>query len=132
MIVADAGLVATGAYRWAPAARGPEMRIEGGRATVRQLAALQDSWAWQTDAGHRLVSWRGPGQATTGSTVEAAALLSQGTLAAQLHGEQAFSDLHVHCEQALQGSRGWLLRAVPRHDDIGSFAALRVLPGRPT
>lgn len=100
-----------------------ETALRAARATARQLAALQDNWAWQTDAGHRLVSWQGPGQATlSGSIGEAAALLSQAALAPQLHGEQAFADVPVHSEQALQGSHGWLLRGVPRHDDLGGFA----------
>ena len=100
-----------------------ESALRAARAAARQLTALQDSWGWQTDAGHRLVAWHGPGQAgVSGAAGEAAGLLSNGALARQLHGEQAFADLAVHSDQALQGSHGWLLRGVPRHDDLGNFA----------
>ena len=100
-----------------------EAALRAARATARQLTALQDGWAWQTDAGHQLVSWQGPAQTGTQDSLgEAAAMLSQGRLAPQLHGERAFADVAVHSAVAFQGSRGWVLRGVPRQDDLGRFA----------
>ena len=103
-----------------------EAALREARATARRLAALQDSWAWQTDAGHRLASWHGHGQATAGGSFgnlsDGAALLSQAAVVPQLHGEQPFTDLAVHSDTALQGSHGWLLCGLPRHDDLGRFA----------
>ena len=100
-----------------------EKALRAARATARQLTALQEGWTWQTDAGHRLVSWQGPKDPGAHDvTADAAALLSQSELAPQLRGEQAFADVPVHSQGALQGSHGWVLKGVPREDDLGEFA----------
>lgn len=102
---------------------GGEAVLRQARTALRQANALQDGWSWQTDAGHRLRSWYAPGHAALpGATTEAALIVGHATLAALLHAEQAFADVAIVNPEPLQGSRGWVLRGVPHHDDSGRFA----------
>jgi signal transduction histidine kinase len=93
------------------------------RAERQAWGQLQADWTWETDAGHRLLAWRGPGelprQAPTG-------LFDAGTapseLAAVLQARQPFAGLRLRAAAPVDGSVGWELRGAPRHDDLGGFA----------
>jgi len=90
----------------------------------RQLwGQLQADWTWETDASHRLLAWRGPGelprQAPTG--LFAGGTAPQG-LAAVLQARQPFAGLRLRAGTPVDGSVGWEFRGAPRHDDLGGFA----------
>jgi signal transduction histidine kinase len=94
-----------------------ESELREARAEARQLNALQSGWRWQTDTAHRPVLWQGQGQAPT----DAGHLFDDAHLHRLLRAQQAFGGLRVQLAQPVAGSRGWLLRAVPRQDDVGRF-----------
>ena len=94
-----------------------ERQLREARAEARQLAALQSGWSWRTDDQHRPLLWQGEGQAPG----DASPLFDDAALRGQLRARQAFGGLRVQLPQPLHGSRGWLLRALPRQDDVGRF-----------
>ena len=94
-----------------------ERQLREARAEARQLAALQSGWCWQTDGEHRPALWHGAGHAPG----DVGALFDDAALRGLLQARLAFSGLRVQLPQPLHGSRGWLLRAVPRQDDVGRF-----------
>ena len=100
--------------------RAAERQLREARAAARTLEQLRDGWQWQTDARHKLVAWQGPGR-----PLENNCLLfdkPDAALMGRLRGMQAFADLHLHSAVPLEGAMSWLLRGVPRHDDLGAFA----------
>lgn len=92
------------------------------RAELRQQTCLHEGVAWQTDAAHQLVAW---GAATGAATGVAAALFAAAKVNETLAAQRAFTELHVHLCAPLPGpgpaGRAWVLRAVPRYDDLGLF-----------
>ena len=114
LLLAAAGGYAVGALRSRMA---HERHLREARAEARQLSALQSGWRWQTDADHRPVQWQGPGQTPT----DAGALFDAAPLHSLLQSRQAFDGVRVQLKQPLAGSCGWVLRAVPRQDDVGRF-----------
>ena len=117
-LLAAAGL----AYAWgrSRAMRHVERSLREARADQRAWQQLGDGWHWQTDSGHRLTLWQGPGRGATSTC----ALFDHGdaALTARLRSMQAFSGLHLNVVQALDGGTAWALCGVPRHDDLGAFA----------
>ncbi len=95
-----------------------DAQLRAARAEARQLNALRSGWRWQTDADHQPVLWQGPGQVPG----RAADLFADPQLLSVLQTQGAFSGLRVQLPQAQDGSRTWLLHAVPRQDDIGAFS----------
>ncbi len=97
-----------------------ERALRAARAELRSGQQLGQGWSWQTDAGHRLVAWRGPGTSSTAtcpffSERDGAAVL------ARLRHRQNFSAQRVLAATAVEGSLGWELNGVPCHDDLGDF-----------
>ena len=91
---------------------------------VRQLwAQLQPEWTWETDASHRLLAWRGPGELPRPAP---GSLFSDSSappdLAAVLQAQQAFAGLRLRAGIPVEGSVGWELHGAPRRDDLGGFA----------
>jgi signal transduction histidine kinase len=97
-----------------------ERALREARAEQRAWQQLGEGWRWQTDSGHRLTLWQGPG----GGAASECALFDtrNAALAACLRGMQAFSDLRLISHPPLHGVTAWALRGVPRHDDLGAFA----------
>ena len=100
--------------------RGAERALRETKADLRAWQQLGEGWRWQTDSGHRLTLWEGPGR----GAVKDCALFDarDATLIARLRGMQAFSGLRLNSHPALDGVTAWALRGVPRHDDLGAFA----------
>ena len=96
--------------------------LRAAREAARHADQLHGGWAWQTDAAHRLETWRAPGRpaAATSPLFDAAA--PDPALLARLHAEASFAGLRLRTRFAIDGSQGWELRGVPRLDDSGSFA----------
>ncbi len=115
ILAAVAGAFALGGAR-------ARLRTEGAlrqaRADARQLAGLQEGVGWQTDAAHQLVIWHASTGLATGVAVP---LFAAAEVQPALRSQHAFADLRVHLPVPLEGSRCWVLRAVPRHDDLGGF-----------
>ena len=95
--------------------------LRAARAALRQAERLQAGWSWQTDAQHRLVTWRSPGQAQNGRCSLFDSQTRPSALVERLQSQQPFSGLHLHLQQRQEGGRAWLLSGVPRHDDQGAF-----------
>jgi signal transduction histidine kinase len=97
-----------------------ERSLREARAEQRAWQQLGEGWRWQTDSGHRLTLWQGPG----GGAASECTLFDtrNAALAARLRGMQAFSDLRLISHPPLDGVTAWTLRGVPRHDDLGAFA----------
>ncbi|MBA4176793.1 MAG: hypothetical protein C0505_09560 [Leptothrix sp. (in: Bacteria)] len=113
-----AGVVAVVTYLLGAsrARRRSERALREARAEARQLTQLLEGCPWQTDALHRPVGEPG----TTGTPAEA--LVSHPEVQARLRSRRAFADLQVALAEAVDGSRHWLVRAVPRQDDLGAFS----------
>ena len=100
--------------------------LRSAREAARVARQLQEGWRWQSDAQHRLVSWRSPGpegpqDAQAGCAffepASADALLMQ-----QLQARLPFGALRLHSPVPIDGSRGWELRGEPCQDEAGAFA----------
>ena len=125
--------VAAYALGAALARAGSNQALRQARADVRDLRRLHDGWLWETDASHRLVSWRGPGSAAQprcplfapdagdASSPDPEANDARAALAGCLRAEQAFANLRVTAPQAVEGAHVWVLAGAPRHDDSGRF-----------
>ncbi len=100
--------------------RNAERKLRAARAELHSWQQLGEDWQWQTDSGHRLTVWQGPGRGATSDCTLFDA--RDAALAARLRGMQAFSGLRLACLQPQDGVRAWALRGVPRHDDLGAFA----------
>ncbi len=102
------------------AQRKAERSLREARAQQRSWQLLVEGWQWQTDSGHRLMLWQGPGRGAT----SACALFDarDPALTARLRGMQAFSGLRLASLPPLDGVTAWALRGVPCHDDLGAFA----------
>jgi signal transduction histidine kinase len=109
-----------------------ESALREARAAAQRFGGLLDAWTWQTDASHRLQRLQPPGGApasewarSPGSGValwerfESAVPGDVAGLRARLESQVPFHELRVR--QNSDGS-SWLLRAVPRFDDLGRFA----------
>ena len=92
-----------------------EAALRAARAEALQQAQLQDGTPWLSDVQHQLTAWRGA------SDVAAQALFSQPALRSRLLAQRSFMEQRVELPEALEDSRSWLLRGVPRHDDLGAF-----------
>jgi signal transduction histidine kinase len=112
--------------------RQSDVALREAHALARRLGGLLDAWFWQTDASHRLQRLQPPDGApaaewarSPGGVValwerfESAVAGDVAGLRARLESQVAFHELRVR--QTVDGS-GWLLRAVPRFDDLGRFA----------
>jgi len=93
-----------------------ERALREARADARLQAQLLEGQPWQTDALHRLAT--GPG----GAELPAEMLVAHPEVQARLRSRRAFTDLLVALTESRQGSGIWLLRAVPRQDDLGAFS----------
>jgi signal transduction histidine kinase len=109
-----------------------EAALREAHALAQRFGGLVDAWTWRTDAGHRLqrlqppdgapaTEWaRSPGGGVTlWERFESAVPGDVAGLRARLESQAPFHELRVR--QTSNGS-GWLLRAVPRFDDLGRFA----------
>ena len=88
---------------------------------LRQAEQLRNAVAWQTDAQHRLLAWREPGQppATDCALFDPAS--PDPTLLHRLRTGEPFTDLRLRISRSQAGSFGWTLCGVPRSDDEGRF-----------
>jgi len=93
-----------------------QMALRAARAEALQQAQLQEGTPWQTDTLHQLISW-------CGSTETAAAqrMFADPAVRAQLQARRGFTEQRVVLGLAFESSGSWLLRGVPRHDDLGLF-----------
>ena len=114
------------------ARRQADAALRAAHQASQALAELQDTWSWQTDAGHRLLrlhppsgaaapSWQQAGApgGTLWERFESAVAGDVAGLRARLESQVPFHELRVR--HTGDGST-WLLRAVPRFDDGGRFA----------
>ena len=112
------------------------------RADLRVWTEAGPSWAWHSDASHRLQFWRAPQAATEPApapvplpdlpmhlllTAAPGADPAAATLQGYLAAERAFSGLRLQAAPAmppagLPGSRCWLFSGSPRFDEEGGFA----------
>ncbi len=92
------------------------------RTALLQSEQLHGGWTWQTDAAHQLLSWRAPGQANINHCALFDNAPLDATLRQRLDTRQAFAGLRLRCQEALDGSRGWELRGLPRLNSEGAFA----------
>ncbi|MDP2004861.1 MAG: ATP-binding protein [Rubrivivax sp.] len=122
-VVAVLVLAATGAGAYLLGATRARLRTERAlreaRAEARQQTQLLEGRPWQTDAMHRPAG--PPAGPPSGAGSPADALLAHPDVQARLRTRRAFTDLQVALAEPQQGSRVWLLRAVPRQDDLGAF-----------
>jgi signal transduction histidine kinase len=117
VLVAAALAFALGSLR---ARRSSERSLRRARAEQRNWQQLVEGRQWQTDSGHRLTQWQGPGH---GAAAGCPLFDSRdAALAARLRGMQAFSGLRLASLPPLDGVTAWTLRGVPCHDDLGAFA----------
>ena len=108
-----------GTWRAREAARGRLRQCQG---ELHLRARLLGEATWETDAGHRLLGWRGPDQAPETAPPDLfAGPAATAELAARLRALQAFSGLRVPV-RCVPGGGSWELRGVPRQDDLGAFA----------
>ena len=112
-LTAAAGAYLLGATRSRVAG---ESALRAARAEAQQQAQLQDGMPWLTDAQHQLQTWRG-----AANPASAQALFGDPALRARLQAQRTFTEQRVALPQAFEDSRSWLLRGVPRHDDLGAF-----------
>jgi signal transduction histidine kinase len=102
--------------------RRSERELRDLRARLRCVEALQDAFAWETDAEHRLRAWQGPGHSAAGTCELIADAASATALRARLEPRQPFAGLRLRTPAPQDGSCGWELRGVPRQDDLGRFS----------
>ena len=107
-----------------------ERALRAARAELRSGQQLEHGWSWQTDAGHHLLAWRGPGTSSAASCPFFSDAAGTGMLARLRH-QQPFSAQRVAAALAFEGSLGWELSGVPCHDDLGDFTGF-VGSARPT
>jgi signal transduction histidine kinase len=93
-----------------------EAALRAARAEAQQQAQLQDGTPWHTDARHQFSSWRG-----AASSAAAQLLFSHPAVRALLQAQRSFTEQRVDLTHALEDSRSWVLRGVPRQDDLGAF-----------
>jgi signal transduction histidine kinase len=91
-----------------------ERALREARAEARVQTELLEGQPWLTDAMHRAAGGA-RGDAAT------AALIAHPEVQSRLRARRAFAELHVTLDAPRLGSRAWLLRAVPRQDDLGAF-----------
>ena len=105
--------------------------LRAAREALRQAEQLGNGIAWQSDAQHRQLAWREPGQppATDSALFDPAP--ADSTLMDCLRAGQSFKDLRLRASRSQAGSFGWALCGVPRSDDEGRFAGF-VGSARPT
>jgi signal transduction histidine kinase len=108
-----------------------DAELRAARLALRCAAQLRTGWSWETDPAGRLLAWQAPGLASTAACPLFAGAHADPRLAGSLQAEQAFAGLHVRAVPPLEGSHGWELRGVPRHDDLGRFSGF-VGSARPT
>lgn len=112
-----------GAWRSRLDRRTAAAELQRCRAERQLWGLLEVDWTWETDASHRLLAWRGPGELPRQAP---AGLFDAGTapqqLVAVLQARQPFAGLRLHAAAPVDGSLGWELRGAPRHDDLGGFA----------
>ena len=93
-----------------------QMALRAARADASQQAQLQDGTPWQTDTAHRLATWCG------GNAIASAQqLFADPNVRAYLETRRSFTEQRVFLGLAVEGSCSWLMRGVPRHDDLGVF-----------
>ncbi|MFZ2987347.1 sensor histidine kinase [Ideonella sp.] len=134
-MLAFGGVCSVAGWLWGR--QGLATRLRDAAIGQQALAELADNWVWQTDAQHRLVSWRPPQTAPSSAwTAEARpgeALFERfevrdpaprpGALQARLQAHALIDELRVarldagsDPDQAI-----WRLRALPRFDLTGEF-----------
>jgi signal transduction histidine kinase len=105
-----------------------ERELREARAAARRWQDLQEAFVWRTNAGHRLISWQGPGlperaHCALFDPMEAVtppdALPGLGE---RLRSQVAFSGLRLHRTQPQDGARHWELSGLPQVDDLGAFS----------
>jgi signal transduction histidine kinase len=129
LLLAATAAFAAGTLR---ARRRLEAELRSARRETQTATELLDTWAWQSDAEHRLLRLHPPAgasadewqrQAGEGATLwdrfETAARSDVAGLRARLESQLAFADLRV---RLIGVGSHWLLRAAPRFDDAGRFA----------
>ena len=97
-------------------------QLRASREAARQAQQLQVLWSWRTDAAHRLLLWRAPGQANSASCTLFDPGAPDSMLMARLKAERPFAALRLHSLVPLEGNQGWELRGEPQLDDTGAFA----------
>ncbi len=105
--------------------------LRAAREALREAEQLSNGIAWQTDAQHRLLAWREPGQPPATDCALFDPTSADPALMDRLRAGQSFSDLRLHGSHRQADSFGWALCGVPRSDDEGRFAGF-VGSARPT
>jgi signal transduction histidine kinase len=101
--------------------------LQKSRTDALALHQLASGWIWETDAGHRILSWQGRGRpaldrcALFGDATPAVAPAAR-ELGERLRSQQPFSDLRVTLPQPQDGSWAWSVSGVPRYDVEGRFS----------
>ena len=113
-LVAAAAAYLLGALRSRAAS---EAALRASRAEALQQAQLQQGTPWRTDALHKLNTWQGAANPAAG----AHALFNDPAVRARLQAQRSFTEQRGELSQAFEDSRSWLLRGVPRLDDLGAF-----------
>jgi len=93
-----------------------QVALRAARAEALQHAQLEEGMPWQTDTLHQLSSW-----CSSGEIAAAQGLFADPALRARLQARRSFTEQRVVFGLAFEGSCSWLLRGVPRHDDLGVF-----------
>ena len=108
-----------------------ERALRAARAELRSGRQLEPGWAWQTDAGHRLSGWRGPGPSSAATCPLFGDDAGCADLRARLLHQQPFTAQRVTAVGVVEGSVGWELHGVPCFDDLGGFTGF-IGSARPT
>ena len=96
-----------------------ESELRRARNALGALQQMQDDAQWQTDARDGVVSW----QNAAGSAQRSCELFDRPdpALTAALQSRRSFEGLRLQTRTPLDGARTWLLRGVPRQDELGAF-----------